>query len=122
MNEIRSSESGSIPPKFPSVHSYFSLSGGVVLPLIVIFLVWKRLGADDFIISKFAWALLWTYPLMILGCLIGEFLARKIYSDFYSTIGDSPAQMANLMTGWIWAHSYLVLMAVLFLFLKKSAT
>lgn len=106
-------------PELPSKHVYASLSTGVLLPLVVAFLVWKRLQPDEFLDSKLFWSFLWTYPLMIIGCLLGEFIARKIWADFYSSIGDNPGQMANLFTGWMYAHLYLVLLVALFFLLRK---
>lgn len=111
-----------MPPKLPSKQAYLSLTAGILLPLVVAFLIWKRLQPSEFIVSKLFWAFLWSYPLMVVGCLLGEFFARKIWPDFYSSIGDNPGQMANLFTGWIYAHIYLFLIAALFFFLKKIAS
>ncbi len=91
------------------------------MPLVVAFIIWKRTQPDEFAVSKLFWSFLWSYPLMIIGCLLGEFLARKIWADFYSSIGDNPGQMANLFTGWIYAHLYFFLLAGLFFSLRKFA-
>jgi len=83
------------PPYLPSLHAYWSFFLGVLLPLLAAFIIWKRLQASDFFYSKLLWSFLWTYPLMVLGCLAGEFLARKMNVGFCASIGDNPGQMTT---------------------------
>ncbi len=111
-----------VSPELPSQHVYWSLSIGVLLPLIPALIIWQRLPPSEFSFSKLLWAFLWTYPLMIVGCLVGEFLARRIDTNFYDSIGDNPGQMVNLFTGWLWAHLYLILLFALFILLRKLAS
>jgi hypothetical protein len=111
-----------VPPKLPSQHIYWSLSIGVLLPLIIALMIWKRLQPSEFSFSKLFWAFLWTYPLMTAGCLAGEFLARRIHTKFYDSIGDNSGQMVNLFTGWLWAHVYLIFLFALFILLRKLAS
>jgi hypothetical protein len=106
-------------PKISSRLAYWSFSIGVLLPLIVAFFVWRHLQPSEMVTSKLLWSFLWSYPLMIGGCCLGEAVATKIGWEFYASIGDNPGQMCNLVTGWMLAHIYPFLLAALFFFLKK---
>lgn len=111
----------SSPPMVPSKHVYLNIALGISLPLLIAFVVWRRAQPNDLDWSKYLYGVAWTYPLMIVGCIIGEILSRRLNQNFYMNLGDNPAQVVNLFTGWLFAHLYLPLLAVLLFALKKLA-